>query len=68
VTRSSGDLYDRPATTALDAAVERVRLGKQSVTEQETASGEVRKEQIDLDTSDVTTTDSTRRRRDKNRN
>jgi stress response protein YsnF len=29
--------------------VERVRLGKETVTEQESVSGEVRKEQIELD-------------------
>ena len=31
-------------------AVERVRLGTETVTEQETVGGEVRKEQIELDT------------------
>ena len=34
--------------------VERVRLGKETVTEQETVTGEVRKEQIELDASDTT--------------
>jgi stress response protein YsnF len=31
--------------------VERVRLGKQTVTDQETVSGQVRKEEIDIDDS-----------------
>ena len=59
---------ERPVVDTEAVAVERVKLGKQTVTEQETVSGEVRKEQIDLDTSDVTTTDTTRGRRGKNRN
>ncbi|MDT0353576.1 PRC and DUF2382 domain-containing protein [Pseudonocardia charpentierae] len=59
---------ERPVVDTEAVAVERVQLGKQTVTEQETVSGEVRKEQIDLDTGDVTTTDSTRRRRGKKRN
>jgi hypothetical protein len=33
-------------------AVERVRLGKQSVTEEQTVGGEVRKEQIEFDDAD----------------
>jgi hypothetical protein len=32
--------------------VERVRLGKETVTERETVGGEVRKEQIELDRGD----------------
>ena len=34
-------------------AVERVRLGKETVTEQETVGGEVRKEEIELDRGDT---------------
>ena len=34
-------------------AVERVRLGTETVTEQETVGGEVRKEQIELDRGDT---------------
>ena len=44
-------------------AVERIKLGKQTVDEQQTVSGEVRKEQVDLDDSDVTTTGTTGRQR-----
>ena len=42
--------------------VERVRLGKETVTEQETVSGEVRKEQIEFDGPDTTKGGKGRRR------
>ena len=64
-----GDAYDGPAISEEDhevtlraerpvvdteaVAVERVRLGKETVTEQQTVSGEVRKEEIDLDRGDT---------------
>ena len=41
---------ERPVVTTEAVPVERVRLGKQTVTEQETVGGETRKEQIELDT------------------
>ena len=41
---------ERPVVDTEAVAVERVRLGKQTVTEQETVGGQVRKEQIELDT------------------
>jgi uncharacterized protein (TIGR02271 family) len=41
---------ERPVVDTEAVAVERVRLGKQTVTEQETVAGQVRKEQIELDT------------------
>ena len=40
---------DRPVTTTETVPVERVRLGKETVTEQETVGGQVRKEEIELD-------------------
>jgi uncharacterized protein (TIGR02271 family) len=40
---------ERPVVTTEAEAVERVRLGTETVREQETVSGEVRKEQIELD-------------------
>jgi uncharacterized protein (TIGR02271 family) len=40
---------ERPVVTTETEAVERVRLGTETVREQETVSGEVRKEQIELD-------------------
>ena len=52
---------ERPVVGVEAVAVERVKVGKQTVTGQETVSGEVRKEQIDLDNSDVTTTGTGRR-------
>ena len=52
---------ERPVVGVEAVAVERIKVGKETVAGQETVSGEVRKEQIDLDTSDVTTTDSGRR-------
>jgi len=44
---------ERPVVTTEAVPVERVRLGKETVTDQETVSGEVRKEQIEFD--DTTT-------------
>ena len=41
---------ERPVVSTEAVAVERVKLGKETVTEQETVAGEVRKEQIELDT------------------
>ena len=41
---------ERPVVDTEAVAVERVRLGTQTVTEQETVGGQVRKEQIELDT------------------
>ena len=41
---------ERPVVDTGAVAVERVRLGTQTVTEQETVGGQVRKEQIELDT------------------
>lgn len=41
---------ERPVVDTEAVAVERVRLGAQTVTEQETVGGQVRKEQIELDT------------------
>ena len=43
-------------------AVERVKLGKETVTEQETVGGEVRKEQIELDGPGRTDADADRNR------
>ena len=40
---------ERPVVRTQAVPVERVRLGKQTVTEQESVSGEVRKEQIEFD-------------------
>ena len=42
-------LTERPVVTTQSEAVERIRLGKDTVTNTETVSGEVRKEQIELD-------------------
>lgn len=56
------DLQAERAVVSTEATpVERVRLDKQTVTEQQTVSGEVRKEQIELD-DDSSATDSTRGR------
>jgi uncharacterized protein (TIGR02271 family) len=44
---------ERPVVTTEAVPVERVRLGKETVTDQETVSGDVRKEQIEFD--DTTT-------------
>jgi stress response protein YsnF len=44
-------LYEeRPVVRTETVAVERVRVGKRTVTEQETVGGEVRREEIELDT------------------
>ena len=51
---------ERPVVTTEAQPVERVRLGKETVTDQETVSGEVRKEQIEFD--DATGTSQDRRR------
>jgi uncharacterized protein (TIGR02271 family) len=51
---------ERPVVTTETEAVERVRLGTDTVREQETVSGEVRKEQIELD-DDSGTGDNRRR-------
>jgi uncharacterized protein (TIGR02271 family) len=42
-------MAERPVVTTETEAVERVRLGKESVADTENVSGEVRKEQIELD-------------------
>ena len=44
---------ERPVVDVEAVAVERVRLGKETVTEQETVGGEVRKEEIELDRGDT---------------
>jgi uncharacterized protein (TIGR02271 family) len=44
---------ERPVVDVEAVAVERVRLGKDTVTEQETVGGEVRKEEIELDKGDT---------------
>jgi uncharacterized protein (TIGR02271 family) len=51
---------ERPVVDTEAVAVERVRLGKQTVTEQETVGGQVRKEQIELDTDDRNLRDDVR--------
>jgi uncharacterized protein (TIGR02271 family) len=51
---------ERPVVTTQTEAVERVRLGKETVTETETVSGEVRKEQIELDDPTGTARDRAR--------
>jgi uncharacterized protein (TIGR02271 family) len=51
----------RPVVNKETVPVERVRLGKEQVTEDRTVGGEVRKEQIDVDRADAT--DADRRRR-----
>jgi len=45
---------ERPVVETEAVPVERVRLGKETVTGQETVSGEVRKEQIEFDDADRT--------------
>ena len=44
---------EEPVVTKEAVPVERVRLGTQTVTEQQAVSGEVRKEQVDLDSDDA---------------
>ena len=51
---------ERPVVDTEAVAVERVRLGTQTVTEQETVGGQVRKEQIELDTDGRTLRDEVR--------
>jgi uncharacterized protein (TIGR02271 family) len=46
---------ERPVVETEAVAVERVRLGKETVTQNETVRGEVRREEIELDRGDVTT-------------
>jgi len=53
---------ERPVVETEAVPVERVRLGTETVTDQETVSGEVRKEQIEVD-DDVTTSRSNDGRR-----
>ena len=48
---------ERPVVTTETEAVERVRLGKETVSDTETVSGEVRKEEIELDDQTGTTRD-----------
>ena len=43
---------ERPVVTTEAVAVERVKLGTETVTEQQTVGGQVRKEQIELDNTD----------------
>ena len=49
---------ERPVVDTEAVAVERVRLGTQTVTEQHTVGGEVRKEEIDLDRGDTAVGDT----------
>ena len=51
---------ERPVVDTEAVAVERVRLGKETVTEQESVGGEVRKEEIELDRGDATVRDDVR--------
>jgi uncharacterized protein (TIGR02271 family) len=44
---------ERPVVETETVPVERVRLGKETVTEEQTVGGEVRKEQIELDDTEV---------------
>ena len=48
---------ERPVVATEAVAVERIKLGKETVTGQETVSGEVRKEQVELDDSTTAGTD-----------
>jgi len=54
---------ERPVVQTEAVPVERVRLGTETVTEQETVSGTVRKEQIEVDDAVDTTADTSRGRR-----
>jgi uncharacterized protein (TIGR02271 family) len=54
---------ERPVVDTEAVAVERVRLGKETVTEQETVGGEVHKEEIELDRGDSDVRDEPRRDR-----
>ena len=51
---------ERPVVDTEAVAVERVRLGKETVTDRETVGGEVRKEEIELDRGDATLRDDVR--------
>ena len=53
---------EQPVVDTEAVPVERVRLGTETVTEQQTVSGEVRKEQVELtdDTTDVRAAERTR--------
>jgi uncharacterized protein (TIGR02271 family) len=51
---------ERPVVTTEAVPVERVRLNKETVTDTETVSGEVRKEQIEFDGDDTTVRDRDR--------
>jgi uncharacterized protein (TIGR02271 family) len=53
---------EKPVVTTETEAVERVRLGKETVSDTETVSGEVRKEQIELDDPSGTVHDNDSRR------
>jgi uncharacterized protein (TIGR02271 family) len=46
---------ERPVVATEAVAVERVKLGKETVTDHETVGGEVRKEEIELDKGGLTT-------------
>ena len=52
---------ERPVVTTEAVPVERVRLGTETITDQESVTGEVRKEQVELDDSTVTATGTERR-------
>jgi uncharacterized protein (TIGR02271 family) len=54
---------ERPVVDTEAVAVERVKLGTQTVTEQETVGGEVRKEQIQVDDDDTVRGDARTNRR-----
>jgi uncharacterized protein (TIGR02271 family) len=54
---------ERPVVDTEAVAVERVKLGKETVTENQTVGGEVRKEEIALDGNDVVGTDRGRTNR-----
>jgi stress response protein YsnF len=51
----------RPVVGAEAVPVERIKLGTETVTETETVGGEVRKEQIEFDTTEDSTGRSTNR-------
>ena len=51
---------ERPVVDTEAVAVERVRLGKETVTDRETVGGEVRKEEVELDRGDATVRDDVR--------
>jgi uncharacterized protein (TIGR02271 family) len=56
---------ERPVVSTETEAVERVRLGTETVRSEETVSGEVRKEEIEVDDDDVRGTDRDRGNRDR---